>query len=433
MSTIGRALEKVGRAFDRVVRPHHVEERQLLERIARSVEEGSLSERQQLERLGKQMQGFSKKLDEVALDRDLRGLHQHMVDLRHASARQRRMISQGLMYAKWQEERRVEERRIERRIETLASEQPGREQRAVLVGPWSGEVGFELLYWIPFVTWALNAASVASERIVIVSRGGPLSWYAHLGGRYIDLLSHVTPEEFRARTEQAKKQRTIGPFDREMVRTIIGDARLGRPFLLHPGLMYKLFIPFWKEQLTVRRVDDYSRYHTIAPAPVPELAGRLPASYVAVRFYFSSCFPDTAENRAFVEGTVRSLAATTDVVLLNTGIRVDDHQDYAPGRESRIHTIDDVMTPERNLEIQTAVIANARAFVGTYGGYSYLAPLCGVPAVAFYSERDAFYAVHRELAERMIREVKGGSLVTLDVKDTALVRAAVGAVEVARP
>jgi hypothetical protein len=52
--------------------------------------------------------------------------------------------------------------------------------------------------------------------------------------------------------------------------------------------------------------------------------------------------------------------------------------------------------------------------------------------VAFYSERDAFYALHRELAERMLREVNGGSLVTLDVKDASLLREAIGAVEVSR-
>ena len=179
----------------------------------------------------------------------------------------------------------------------------------------------------------------------------------------------------------------------------------------------------------MRRIEDYTRYQRIAAPVIPALAGRLPASYVAVRFYFSSCFPDTAENRAFVEATVRGLAATTDVVLLNTGIRVDDHQDYAPGRQSRIHTVDDLMTPERNLDVQTAVIAGARAFVGTYGGYSYLAPLCGVPALAFYSVREAFYANHRELAERVFRDVNGGSLVTLDVKDAALVRAALGAAQ----
>ena len=36
--------------------------------------------------------------------------------------------------------------------------------------------------------------------------------------------------------------------------------------------------------------------------------------------------------------------------------------------------------------MQTAVIAGARAFVGTYGGYAYLAPFCNVPAIAFYSD-----------------------------------------------
>src|SRR5688572_26190830 len=421
MSLFGRALDLVGRAIHRVVHPQHVEERETLERISRAVSASASSDREQFERLRKQLDGFSERLATLALDRDVRGLHRHLLDVKDASARQYKMLAQGLRYAEWLEELRIEERRIGRRLATLASG-----SRPVLVGPWSGEVGFELLYWIPFVSWALHQAAVSPERIVIVSRGGPASWYSHLGGRYVDVLSHVTPQEFRSRTEQHKKQRTMGPFDREIVRKVIADVGLDRPFLLHPGLMYRLFHPFWKEQSTVRRIDDYTRYHRITASTVPALAGRLPSSYVAVRFYFSSCFPDTAENRAFVESTVRSLAATTDVVLLNTGIRVDDHQDYSPGGESRVHTIDDLMTPERNLDLQTAVIAKARAFVGTYGGYSYLAPLCGVPAIAFYSERDAFYPVHREIAERMTRDVNGGSLVTLDVKDAALVRAALG-------
>ena len=424
MSLIARALDAVGRALHRVVHPQHIEERETLERISRAVSAGASSEREQLERLRKHVEGLSEKLSVVALDRDVRGLHRHLIELKDASARQHKMLAQGLRFAEWREELRVEERRLGRRIDTLAGQ-----NRTVLVGPWSGEVGFELLYWIPFVTWALSQAAVSSARIVVVSRGGPASWYSHLGGRYIDVLSHVRPEEFRARTELHKKQRTMGPFDREIVRKIIAEESLDRPFFLHPGLMYRLFRPFWKEQSTVRRIEDYTRYQRIAAPVFPTLAGRLPASYVAVRFYFSSCFPDTAENRRFVEATVRSLAATTDVVLLNTGIRVDDHQDFSPGRQSRIHTIDDLMTPERNLDIQTAVIANARAFVGTYGGYSYLAPLCGVPAMAFYSVRDAFHAIHRELAERVLRGVNGGSLVTLDVNDAALVRAAFGAAE----
>jgi hypothetical protein len=418
MSLLGRALGLV----HRLVHPQYAEEREALEKIAKTVSAGASFEREQLERLSKQIGGFGKRLDELALDKDMRGLHRNMVDLRDASARQRKMISQGLDFAKWQEQRREEERRIHRRVATLAGA-----KRTVLVGPWSGEVGFELLYWIPFVSWTLTRAGVSPDRVIVVSRGGPASWYSHIGSRYVDLLSQVTPETFRAQTEEKKKQRSMGPFDRAMVRTIIAKEQLGRPFLLHPGLMYRLFQPFWKELVTIRRVDEFTRNQLIAPPVVPALAGRLPRSYVAVRFYFSSSFPDTPDNRAFVEHTVRSLAASTDVVLLNNNIRVDDHQDYTPGRESRIHTVDDLMTPEGNLDLQTAVIGGARAFIGTYGGYSYLAPLLGVPAVAFYSVRDAFYALHRELAERMLREVNGGSLVTLDVRDATLMREALGA------
>ena len=41
----------------------------------------------------------------------------------------------------------------------------------VLVGPWCSEVGYELLYWIPFVRWALRAYRVPPSRVVVMSRG----------------------------------------------------------------------------------------------------------------------------------------------------------------------------------------------------------------------------------------------------------------------
>jgi len=417
-------LDAIGRALHRVVHPQHAQEQEKLDRIARAVSgqsdrDGAL--------IRKQLEGLSDKVSRLALDRDIRGLHRDLGELRAASARQHKMLSQGLRYAEWQEQLRVEERRVKRRVERLATS-----GRPVVVGPWSGEVGFELLYWIPFVTWALRQANVAPERIAIVSRGGPASWYAHLGGRYYDVLSHVTPDEFRARTEAQKKQHEVGAFDREMLRRVIDAAGLERPILVHPGLMYRLFRPFWEHEATVHRVDDYTRYEKVTRPTIAGLAGRLPASYVAVRFYFSSCFPDTPENRAFAEATLRRLAASTDVVMLGTGFRVDDHRDYASSGSPRIHAIDDLMTPEHNLDVQTAVIAGARAFVGTYGGYSYLAPLCGVPSLAFYSVRGAFHSYHLEVAERAFREMNTGSLVALDVRDAELVRMALGSARTAK-
>lgn len=416
MSLIGA----FARAIHRLVHPQHVEEQQRLDTIAKAFGARDAN----ADRVQTQIGGLSEKITTVrySLDRDIRGLHRDLGELRAASTRQHRMLSQALRFADWKEALRVDERRIRRRVKQLSES-----KRPVLVGPWSGEVGFELLYWIPFVTWAIREADIDPERLVIVSRGGPASWYAHLGGRYVDVLSMFSPEEFRSRTETDKKQRAVGAFDRDILRRVIADTKMARPAFLHPGLMYRLFRPFWQQEATVHRVDDYTQYDRVQVATNSVLASRLPADYVAVRFYFSSSFPDTPDNRAFAESTVRGLAATTNVVMLSPGLRVDDHRDFTPGTSSRIHTVDDLMTPEHNLEVQTAVIAGARAFVGTYGGYAYLAPFCNVPAIAFYSNRDGFHAYHLEVADRVFRRLKTASLVALDVRDAAVLRTALGA------
>jgi hypothetical protein len=189
--------------------------------------------------------------------------------------------------------------------------------------------------------------------------------------------------------------------------------------------MYPLFQPFWKQRENVRRVEQYTAHRLLDPAAVPTVERPLPADYVAVRFYFSACFPDTAANRDFVETVIARLAESTNVVLLNTGLEMDDHRDYAPGgRRERIHHVEDLMTPERNLAVQTAIIAGARAFVGTYGGFSYLAPLYRVKSLAFYSDYDAFFAHHLDFAQRVFRRLGAASLVPLDVRDVDVVRLA---------
>jgi hypothetical protein len=79
------------------------------------------------------------------------------------------------------------------------------------------------------------------------------------------------------------------------------------------------------------------------------------------------------------------------------------------------------MTPERNLDVQTAVIAGAEGFVGSYGGLSYLPPLYGVRSIAFHSQR-MFKTTHLDLAERVISQVDGGSLLVLDAAGLRLLR-----------
>jgi hypothetical protein len=310
------------------------------------------------------------------------------------------------------------QQQIFRRLDRLASS-----KLPILVGPWTGEVGFELLYWIPFVQWAIASRGIDPSRLIAVSRGGAEIWYSNVAGQYVELLNVVSPDEFRQWTEFSKKQRALGRFDVEVLRRL--RRRLGVPRLhvLHPQLMYRLFLPAWRREPAASDVESFTQFRTFTPPPRAWWQSTLPASYVAVKIYFSLAFPPTDENRAFAGEFVRRLADHVPVVLLTAGVKLDDHDDFRPDREGRIVTIDHLLSPDRNLDVQTRVLAGASAFIGTYGGFSYLAPFLGVPSISFFSRRDTFFPHHLELAERVFGRLGGGRFVAMETADFDLLEA----------
>jgi hypothetical protein len=259
-----------------------------------------------------------------------------------------------------------------------------------------------------------------------MSRGGVASWYTRTEDRYIDAFAFVSPDDFRdAVAAEKRKQRRVGAFDDRLLTAAREARALADVELLHPRVMYKLFEPYWRDDAGYARVDQFTRFGLLEP-PVSARPSGLPVDYVAARFYFSDCFPDTADNRAFARSVVTSIADRVPVVLLNPGFSVDEHRDWTSESPGRILTITDRVTPDRNLAVQSAVIGGARAFVGTYGGYSYLAPLYRVPAIAFYS-RPTFKLQHLHTAQRAFADIGAGALLPIDVGQAALVQLALGA------
>ena len=312
----------------------------------------------------------------------------------------------------------------------------GRQGRPIIAGPWLTEAGFELLYWIPFLAWAKAYASLHDDQLIIVSRGGAAPWYRHISPNYHDILSLVSAEEFRLRNEvrvHEQKGRLkhidVGDFDREIIEGVKRARGLGKVKILHPSLMYNLFNVFWRQQAPITLVEAFSVFRPLQKLPLGDLSAHLPREYVAVKFYANSALPDTPANRALITQVLDDLTATTDVVLLNTGRQYDDHTDFAPLRRDRLHRVDHLMPPETNLEVQTRIISGAKAFIGTYGGFSYLAPFCGTSTVAFYSNPAAFRFDHLEVSKRVFSSLKNGSFVPLDVRDLDVVRLALGRVD----
>src|SRR5262245_22601526 len=58
----------------------------------------------------------------------------------------------------------------------------------IIVGPWLSEVGYEVLYWVPFLRWFCDRYQVDPSRMVVVSRGGVASWYRDVATHYVELL-----------------------------------------------------------------------------------------------------------------------------------------------------------------------------------------------------------------------------------------------------
>jgi hypothetical protein len=71
----------------------------------------------------------------------------------------------------------------------------GDRKTTLVVPAWSGSVADEVLYWLPFVHWAVRFAGLPPERVVLVAPPERREWYEALGTRSV-----ADPSEAPGRT-----------------------------------------------------------------------------------------------------------------------------------------------------------------------------------------------------------------------------------------
>ena len=309
----------------------------------------------------------------------------------------------------------MQAQRLERDLRGLVAQ-----RETIVAGPWLGEVGFELLYWVPFLRWFAERFRLPPDRLLIVSRGGTASWYRPFASGYREIFDHVTPDEFRSLHDERvaangeQKQTRVLEFEHGLLRRLTADIE--HRTMLHPSSMYRLFSAFWWGHLDERWVHQRASYSRLTPDAAQQRV--VPdGPYTAVKFYFNECFPSTPENRAFARGIVKNLALRGVVVSLTTGLRLDDH-DGDDIRDPGVHLLPENLDPRENLAVQTALVAGARAFVGTYGGFSYLAPLAGVPTTAYFSNGGGFSQRHLQMAQSALSTMGTPGLLQVHSRQT---------------
>jgi hypothetical protein len=320
-------------------------------------------------------------------------------------ARGRRLGKQwAVVREEWQVERELEQ--------AVGGDGP------IIAGPWLSEVGYEALYWVPFLRWVAAAYRIAPDRLIVMSRGGTASWYADIASRYVEVFDYASPADLaRSAAEGRLKQRDVSDFDRRLIDDAARATGWRDVRVLHPSLMFRWFTPFWSGHEGTGYVDRCTRFARVA-APDVALPVPLPDEYVAVKFYAARALPDHASNRAQLQALVTALAERWPIVQLDTGLAVDEHADYQLGSSARVISMAGRLDPRTNLAVQTRVIAGARLFVGTCGSLAWLAPLLGVDTVPVFTDAEFLHA-HLHVARRAYGRVGSARFSPLDISGVA--------------
>ena len=306
----------------------------------------------------------------------------------------------------------LEQREIESALADLA-----RGHEPIVVGPWLSEVGYEVLYWRPFLRWMVTRYDIDPARVVAVSRGGVSDWYHGIADRYVEMLDLFEPDDFAARNERRRgsgdqKQLAEAEFDAEVLARVSArylDGEAAR--VCHPSLMFRLFRRFWFGDRSLDFFDTHMRFERLSIA-----AGGLdlPPRFAAVKFYTGPAMPDTPELRQTLRALVSRLAVDTPVVVLDTGLALDEHRDFLFDGVPNVTALRARLTPADNLAIQTRVIARASLFVGTCGSLAWLAPMVGTPTVGVFAD-DRFLGPHLFVARHAYRQMGAAAFSTLDL------------------
>ncbi len=307
--------------------------------------------------------------------------------------------------------------------------------RPILVGPFTSEVGFEAMYWIPFV----QALGLDPARLIPITRGGAAVWYDT--PRSLELFQLREPKALRIERmlQHAKtgllKQTSITPFERAILKDAAAKLGLDTYHVLHPSVMYTQLAPFWQgsrglewlfPHITKDSTVNGQRARIISTLPAPAVPDglNLPPQFVAARFYVRATFPYTELSIQVAKACLRHLAAQQPVVLLNPGIHADEHVDLDITGIPNVYRLQDLCTVPmtQNLALQSAIIARAVGFVGTYGGLAQLALRLGKPSVSYYTDWHGTALGHKHLSEAISLQ-SGVSFLTVKVNDMPLLKA----------
>ena len=271
----------------------------------------------------------------------------------------------------------------------------------ILVGPWRSELGFETLYWLPWLAKWRETYKIPKDRLIAVTRGGAGVWYDM--GQAMDLYDYAPVDRIRkamlldSHRTGSIKQQGLSAWEERLLPVLAHDLGIRRYHVLHPSVMYQGLSGWWDGTMSTQTLHRQIAFGPLPTGPVP-LTIPLPQEFAALKLYARHTWPMTEEHKTFVLELTERLAKKIPLVLLETGLHTDEHQDF-PISGPNILSLAPYITLQNNLQVQAAVLNKAKAFVGTYGGTMQLAVRLKKPSVGFFAKFSGTAYAHKSLTE----------------------------------
>jgi hypothetical protein len=241
----------------------------------------------------------------------------------------------------------------------------------LVVGPYTGEMSFEFLTWLPYLRWRFGDDM---PNLLAISRGGTDGCYP-----CPVVNAHNVMSAHEIRNGMAIRKMATGKFkalpddalDNEILR------RLGLQTTIHPSTATAIPWVYLSEYL--RKIE------------LPNKSRVLPDKYAVVRL-FANDWLDRCPPLEVIE----EYAGGLPIVVCESDEPTDNHSPFEPS----FPHISFTFPPFESISNTLAAFINAELVMAPAGGLSYVSALCGKKTIAFSSRGDETYYA-KNIEERL--------------------------------
>jgi hypothetical protein len=267
----------------------------------------------------------------------------------------------------------------------------------VIVGPWFSELGFELLYWVPFINSLSTENTFANKNVVTISRGGVEDLYDFLPSKHLNLLEYFSQTDWSDFTSKVwqelggLKQSKLVMREVKMLKNLniqFAGKENSKTLVLHPSLMFTMFRPFWRNK---NWSADLIAKHLVFPNfEIPEAK-----NYGSVKIYSRPSLQINVDTTKKIGEFLKS--EKVDLKIITSDSYKDDHEVFVFSdlENAKLIPINDY---ENNLKLQLDIIRSSSVCYTTYGGLSYYPLYFGKKSIGFYTDSSKFDQQHTKVA-----------------------------------